>query len=754
MDWIISAAKAATIAIGTLTIGPNGPSPSNTITLTDASGVGETNYPFQFGRPFLRGVISHAPQVLINGVPTTSQADVKNRYPDGSAEFAVMAVVIPAIPAKGSVTLSFQDTLTTSTPLLQSQMQAMLPVGAMAMTLTPGGTADAGQMLADGNCKLWTSGQIAQTIECADDSAARKYDLGIGDGFHPFRPRFYVTFWPGTGQVYVRVVGENGLTTEQEDIAYNLNITSNNITLYSKDLTGATKIGSAPLIHWVEGRWTKQFWLGGTPQQQVNIDNNLQYLTSTRFLPNMDPTVAYSPTAIASAYSSYISGSVDLYSSGAWPFAWVTSMGQAGDNMHIGPYPLITALWLHSGDWRMRYMALKQTDLAAAWPLGLRESDPTRIFQRGDAAGSGTGLGRAISLAGRPQMWNGVDNPKIVGSIVAPVLRPWNADTAHQPSVYFPTYVVTGDPWYLDMLYSWAGMSSPEAPFPPYICTTQIPNCAAYRGPTGAYGGLFGADSERDVGWTLRGRAETAFAAPDNTPEKSYFTYMTNDAIAKFEGGMGITGTPLDNATIKTWIRKTLCPYIWTIFTNTPISCQVPPLGGMALYGAGQYSDTIQTSWGLVPRAASAIDDPWMNFYLDYAVGRAVELGFAARSLQTQWGKLPINIINSASPWMLGSYVMPVAASNLVAWWSSVDALVGAAMDPTFVANLKKNWLSGGRGAWVQPGLAMLVDQQVPGAMAAWSWYNANKPATDARWAILPRTDHNILPPQPTTTPP
>ena len=79
------------------------------MTISDASGAGETNYPMQFGRPFVDGAIPPRPQVLINGVPAAlSQADIKNRYPDGSAEYAVMAVVVPTIPAGGSVTLSFQ----------------------------------------------------------------------------------------------------------------------------------------------------------------------------------------------------------------------------------------------------------------------------------------------------------------------------------------------------------------------------------------------------------------------------------------------------------------------------------------------------------------------------------------------------------------------------------------------------------------------------------------------------------------------
>jgi hypothetical protein len=232
-------------------------------------------------------------------------------------------------------------------------------------------------------------------------------------------------------------------------------------------------------------------------------------------------------------------------------------------------------LWLHSSDWRLRYMALNQTDLAAAWPLNYRESDPSRRFSRADVVGNGTGLGRAISVAGRPLIWNGKDNPTTVGKIAPGNSILWTADTVHQPSVFFAPYVLTGDPWYLDMLYAWSGISVfTDAPFSPYVYTTQTTNCEDYRGPTGAYGGLFGESAARDVAWTLRGRAETAFAEPDGTPEKSYFTYLTNDAIAKWEGGLGITGTAFDTTTIKQWVLKTDNPYPW--------APQVPPLGNMA----------------------------------------------------------------------------------------------------------------------------------------------------------------------------
>ena len=69
------------------------------------------------------------------------------------------------------------------------------------------------------------------------------------------------------------------------------------------------------------------------------------------------------------------------------------------------------------------------------------------------------------------------------------------------------------------------------------------------------------------------------------------------------------------------------------------------------------------------------------------------------------------------------------------------------------------NLAADGRQTWLTPGLAMLVDQNAPGAAAAWNWWKANVYSKvpdfgkDPKWAIVPRTDNNTLPPQPTTMP-
>ena len=613
------------------------------------------------------------------------------------------------------------------------------------MALTPvGGTAQAASartMLQNGDYKLWTSGPVAQTIMLGDDTKARKYDIGFGDGYHPFRPRFYATFWPATHQVFIRCVGENGLTTELEDLAYKLSISSNGATVYSADLSGTQATHS--MIHWASSRWTREFWIGGAPSAQINIDNNLAYLESTRYLPNFDTSIAIPQTSIASEYSNF-SGKANGPEDGVWNgngCCFVNAMGQAGNNPHIGPYPRWVTLWLFTGDWRTRQMVLGMDNSPAAFPMGLRESDPTRRYSRADAVGSGTGLGRNVSIAGRPHTQFSTpnnminydktlgDNPIQVGPMAAiPAAGgdPWTWDDGHQPSAWFPQYILTGDPWYLDMMYAWAGITAA-------IGNGDGSTAAGYRGPSGAYGGV--ASETRAAAWVMRGRAETAFAAPDGTPEKAYFSYMTNDALARWEGGLKIAGTPFDDSAEKVWGAK----YGNSYSTNagiplSPVNGQPPILhnwgsdcDGAATPPLCGYTAAQQTSWGMKVGAAGSFDDPWMMWYVQYALGRVAELGFASQALQLYTGQYIIGMIGSSAPILVAQYQIPVEKAG-GGWFASWSDLIANGIDPTWLsgsqsggglpAYFASNLSASGRQVWGTPGLAMLVDQNAPGAVA------------------------------------
>ena len=892
---------------------------TNSMTVSDASGAGETNYPLQFGRPFVKGAIPHAPQILVNGQPVPSQADVKNRYPDGSVEFAVMAAVLPSVPAGGSVTISFVDTTANSNaPLTSAQMlgsnydfdaalglafpariegpalvgklasfqavtnggltisvngtpysltglnfsaiatmldaqkvlqTALTAAGApviVAAPLQPAGyraltiqttatgaaaslsyasapatgtdisamlgwtaaakfnanlvgsvaTASARAMLTAGDCQPWTSGPIAQTMICADDSTARAFDMGDGDGYHPLRPRFYATFWPATNQVSVRAVVENDLSTEVEDMAYSATLTGGSASPtaeYAIDLTGdqTTKYnnqGPFPKYHWALTRWTHTFWLGGAPQPEVNIDDNFAYLRASRFVPNYDPSITMPASAITTEIAKWTGMWHDNYDGNWENYAglWDAYMSSVGARQEIGPYPSWVVDELYSGgNWQLRQMMFGMADLAGAFPANYRETDPTRRLSRADPTGlnPSTGLGHVMSLTDRPSFVSydtelinyGIpasNNPIVVGSIDAN--QPWLYESNHEPSPFYVPYLVTGDPYDLDAMYMWAGYDNAQGQ-------------AATRGPHGDDGAITG--ELRGAAWMNVRRAELAFIAPDAAPEKAFFTYLENDALAALEGEFHLSGTPYTGTTEQAWGITHGDP--WTQNPGDALYGQDPPMHNWEANGSSKASTTGQAGdpsfldeddgWFTVG-TVGAQTDMWMEGYLIYSLGRVAELGFAARPIQLYTGVYPITAITSTEPWIINAYNIPAekVGSTWYSGWPDVFSdLTPQYLSPTGVlidaatgadsgyANLQTAFAGDlnteGYPLYQLAGTAMLDDAGAPGAAQAESWLQTNVVAPalvfgdplagNPKWDIAPRTDSNTLPAIPTATP-
>ncbi len=782
----------------------------NTITITNKNRRAIRRYPLQFGRPFLAGAIpsGRCPVVAANGTALPTQADVKNRYPDGSASFAVVAVVLPSIPAGGAVQLSFAPGICSNTPLTAAQMldasynfdaamtlvappvlgqvnsgvwpgtngtipamQAVTngglkitinghacdleglnfsadttwaqvaatlttPLSACAgatvtwvaikrgvanngfasaagavgyasaptsgtdlaafMALTqaagatlqaagPGGsaTADARTMLQNGDYKLWTSGPVAQTIILADDTAARRYDLGLGDGFHPFRPRFEATFWPQTHQVFVRAIGENDLSTELEDLHYDLTITGG-------QSSPATEESLPGFTHAAMETWSKSFWLpgsgsgagSGTPPAQVDIDNNLAYLESTRWVPNYDPSLTLSEATLASDYANWWANTNhDIGGSGAWN----PGMASTGPRPDIGPEPSWDAAWLYGGDWRLRQTALGNADLAAAWPVNLRESGTGYRLNRTDPAGSSTGLGLPISQADRgalgPNGLEGGGEATFLGSASGTTsavqrvgsgvcLTPgiwtacngWNYASSHEPSPFFIPYVLTGDPFYLTEMENWAAYD-------------QFASWQGNRGPTGGM-----ADNElRGAGWMLRSRAEAAFAAPDNDPFKPYLVALTQSDIAAWEGAMGVSDPALSGTAEYQWAQGYGDPESQTNFGHPP---PAPALGQWAASLPNVSPNNFEAQ--LASTNGTAYTANYMNWYVAYAVGRAAELGFAAKPLALYSGAYLTGLINGPDPTLIAAYTLPTMLTT-----GQITSF------PALIASLATPWLTG-----------------------------------------------------------
>ncbi|RJR33949.1 MAG: hypothetical protein C4576_27090 [Desulfobacteraceae bacterium] len=697
----------------------------NHLTMTEKSGVSTTNYPVQIGRPFAQGEIPAYPQAIVDGTPVTTQADIKQRWPDGSVKHAILSFLIPDLRAGGTVSVTFgnQPARKEEKPLERAEMlDGEFDFDAMMELTDSSGrkvSASARRMLESGAMTYWMKGPVTTSVILADHSAARAFDIGF-DKHRSFRPIFHATFWPGIKKVRVRYVGEISNTEALQDMTYTLVLKAGNRlpkVVYSK----------AILTHFSATRWTKEVWLGGKPSE-VEIRHGLEYLRRTFFVPNYDTSKAVPESAVISAYRSWLNAPKDLFDSGNWQKA----MGTTGGRPEIGPYPSWTVRWLYTGDKRMEEMAKGNADLAGAWPVHFREGNPAKYL---DKSRSVKGIGKVLSISTRPTIMFGAGN----GYINYPYTKPedrvvplgsfsdggWKADGAHQPDPFSPQYFLTGDFWYLEEMYFWASWS---AAMDNGAATSYVYG----RGPTGAEGGI--ADQTRGQAWRLRSRAHTAHLAPDGSPEKLYFTSLLEDAIAIWEGLRGLSGGPFDGNANWKWG----CSMMRQKFGDLG----VPPLNNWERGASAFVQDPLDA--GIVKEAIS----PWEQNLVVFALGRAKELGFQTERLLS-W--VALNLIGQIcheryNPYLLSAYRLPtvyIDGSRYLSSWEEVRRGFKPEYDAFsyFDANLKDT--EHGYTYMALAAASMIADE--PGGRSAWEWMESTILQSDVlnynpKWAIVPRS--------------
>ena len=718
---------------------------TNSLTIKEKAGVSTVNYPIQIGRPFVSGEIANYPQALVDGTAVPTQADVKQRWADGSVKHAVIAFVIPKLNAGATVSVTFANQSSgNNSPLNASQMLAAPLDFNAQMQLTNGTTvtADARKMLSNGAYQTWTSGSIAQTIILADHSTNRTYDIGF-DANRSFRPIFHATFWPGVNKVRVRFIGEIASTEAFQDQSYSL-------TLKTGNAAPAQVYSKASFTHSAATRWTKEFWIGGAPPA-IAIDHNLSYVRETRFVPYYDTSRTVSGAAINAACNAWNSAAKDITDAGNW----VKYQPQAGSRSDIGPYPDWVVQWLYTGDKCLQDRAFGNADLSASWPVHFREGKAGKIFLRTDAANAGTGVGRVLSLSGRPTMsvgsWNygttAADQVTPVGTTTG---QNWSWDTAHEPEIGSPIYALTGDFWYLEEMWFWASADAMSNFVSVY-----------HRGPTGAEGVLHHGQI-RAMAWILRNRVNTAFITPDNTPEKAYFETLINDAIALEEGARNITTTQFNGNPVWNWGRTQFAPTdAGTAFGTGSV---IPGLhqwsvGGPA-FAQNEYG--ICSTYGAGSACGPTVSSAISLFELDYllfSLGRAKELGYPAGALVSWVSSLYTGMLTDPgfNPFIIDNGRLPTLRTDGKYFSTFADLKNGYNSTWQAATSLRTAADPDGYAAYASAAVSYLTGEQ--NGQAAWDFMNRNfysplGSMNDApKWAIIPRGSSGgaTAPPPPTS---
>lgn len=401
----------------------------------------------------------------------TTQTDVKARWPDGTIRFAVLTA---HVQTAGTYTIS----------AAAASGGSFVPViPAASVTLTIDSITYTARLPSTASADMWLSGPLVYEGR----SVVAPMSSADAQG-HPFLRVLFDTRVYNDGKARVDVTVENVL-----------DMVGATTTTYDAVITvgGQSVFTRSAVEHYYLTRWRKVFELGGTPLSAVTL--NIAPFNQSRALP---PFLAM----ITNVVTTPGGPTYDILREGALG----TNMPDHGGRQELGPFPDWTARYLVYQDPTQRAMVMANGDLSGSWPIHVREPE--------GAVNSGLGSERLVSLDQRPDVWldqraagNGVDHIK--GSpmpireydsvIPGPGQSPLIPDNAHQPSLAYVPYLVTGDRYYAEEMAFWA-------------------NYGMLRTYNRDARGLLTNNEVRGIGWALRNLADAAAYYPEASPVRAY----------------------------------------------------------------------------------------------------------------------------------------------------------------------------------------------------------------------------------------
>ena len=437
------------------------------------------NVSLTFGQTFRNGDIRDGIVARIGGRALQAQADIKRRYEDGSVRFAVLSVALDEVPANGQVAVELSNGAPGGEPAIAAADLLKTPFDAVIrFTFADGSqkSASARQMLqqAGTNARTWLGGPVVTEwlLDGPPTDADGKPDPDLN-------VQFQVRAYAGCRTVRVSAVVENCWDQWAGNIAYDVSLAGGR--------EGQAVYQKKEVEHGRLSRWRKVFYWGEVPAE-VTIDHDLGYLVGTGAVPSYDSTLQL-PRRLLDGEP--VSSETDILQRG-----YLTAyMPTTGGRPEIGPYPRWTAAYLMTMTPRLRQVVLESGDLAGSWPIHVRNARTRRL----------------LTIDERPDFWldeRGKDRPgwqpdRSPRPASAPRLVP---DCAHQPSLAYIPYLLTGDFYCLEEAYFWAN----------YCLLAQWPV------PRECSRGLM-ADQIRGNAWGLRNIADAGSVAPDGDPEGAYF---------------------------------------------------------------------------------------------------------------------------------------------------------------------------------------------------------------------------------------
>lgn len=572
----------------TVSIGTNAGSQPGTLNVTLGLNNGGADKPWTFGHAFKRGDVPSG-QYLLGSGPTAFQADIRNRWADGSVRFAVLSGI-------GGTSCVIT---TVSAPVNSGSTNVSEPsaaaVSGYSITFTGNGAGTYG--IPVGAQSTWARGTASKVRQI----------LGpVMSEFHYYQPTsddylalwFYVRAY-SNGSIEVETVCENAWVdvpnpgTRTYTVAVNINGTL-------VPFSGTT--GAQTVTHLHHTRWGRIDWLGTDPL--ITPQHNVKYLMNSRssFCYDVDrfpfPSASNNilPAQTRDQGFRPVPFSVSNIGTGFDPWGG-GGMGGGGYAFYIGPMPLWDVVYLTSNcSPEAYYSVLKAGRSTGNFGLHYRseftgrppmstESDWYQVNLRNGASGS-PGVTFQAASENMPRL-----TPVVTGN------NPPRYSISHSPPHYF-AYVITGRWSYLENAaneltshqlcigdqYGWPGILASQQPIKLRRIDTKHNTHMA-----------------RSAGWSMRNWATAATFWPNTlnsqtlpAADAAVKTYLQN--VVAFQAnwlhdtyvlGVGQYTEPLTTTTSANGLARRKHPLgIYNDSTNNPYP-QVfawPPYSQDAMY--------------------------------------------------------------------------------------------------------------------------------------------------------------------------
>jgi hypothetical protein len=425
--------------------------------------------PFCFGHPFKRGDIPQGRDIVAN-IPDF-QATVVNRWPDGSAKFAILAGRI-ALTADTTRYIDLKaGTANAGTALTLANLQSLLP--AASIQLGSFGTVNLSSLIGQTATSKATPGLFRTRISGPFMSEFHFYSpVGVDNHLAVW---FYVRLFSGN-EIEIETCVENGW----------LNVSGPTAKTYTPTLTinGSTRsLGVGSVNHYHHTRWAFPQWHGTDPA--VTPAHDAAYLRSTGLVPN------YGWTNPTSAAFSGMTSTIVPFQQGNWE----SSQGSAGYSPEIGLLPKWEALYCTSADSRAYNATICNGYALGRFSIHYRDEGTLRPLAFSSYPNLVT-TDNGISATGVSSI--NTHTPTATGGVNGSMA------TSHHPSWGYLPYLLTGRWYFLEEVQFCATLN--------FLKQTDVTR----NYTQGLLLATAGANTARGAGWALRTLAQAICVTPDD----------------------------------------------------------------------------------------------------------------------------------------------------------------------------------------------------------------------------------------------